>query len=64
MQVIRQGDEQGEAMLIQDLLLKRQYNLDHTPMSTEAEVDSLPIAETSTKTGFRLFIAKLTGGTI
>ncbi len=62
MQVIRQGDDQGEAMLIQDLLRKRQYDLDHTPMPTESEV--WPIAETAAKTGFRLFITKLTGGII
>lgn len=62
--IITEHDEDGQLMLIQDLLMKREYDNNHEPIKAEAEpLEFSPVVETvAAKVGFRRFITKLTGG--
>lgn len=64
-QVIKAGDEAGELMLVQDILLKREYNHNHSLEPEPVEIPQFEIpamVETVARFGVRLIITKLTGG--
>ena len=63
--IITDQDEEGQLMLIRDILMQREYDCNHEPITTKVEEEQIelsPVVETVTKVGFRLLLTKLTGG--
>jgi hypothetical protein len=69
--IITEEDEEGQLMLIQDILLQREYDCNHELITDKSESEAknqeqgsvfTPVIETTAKVGFRLLLTKLTGG--